>query len=380
MRFFSHFAGVLSILLVLPSHIGAGTTSIKPPAKFNTIVVNNSPKVELSYLDTGAPPRVTNYPTIFAIHGMIFTNLVFQKLMDLAPSQGVRVVAINRRPFPGSTPFTDAELNVIYTGGSGDAERQTQLDNRGREISNFIVNFITQNRLPPISNDGKTGGAIILGWSVGAPYAMAALSSADSLPLASRVVLAAYLRSVVIYEAAPIAIGLPTPPQNWNPLVDGSIPADLQLEAFGQFITAYFDQNLAPRSLDALEWVITSPSRTPTLYTIAAAGKLDAMQRLGSDAQTDLPMLFNFGNQLLQSYRKAFYDSATAAQFPRMKKSVLCGSKTAGFGPNGFWAMQDDQKVNGPKVSVTYKMMTGTNHIGHWDDPKIVLSAIMDLS
>ncbi|KAK7055272.1 hypothetical protein R3P38DRAFT_1349671 [Favolaschia claudopus] len=370
MRFFSQLAGVLSLLLVLPVHIAA----------FNSLIVNTNPNIALSYLDSGAPRGVSNYPTIFAIHGMIFSNLVFQKIMDLAPSLGVRVVAVNRRPFPGSTSLTAAELNVINTGGSGADERAAQLDTRGHEIATFISNFITQFNLPRMSADGKTGGAIILGWSVGAPYALAAISAADSLPTPIKSTFSTNLRSVIVYEAAPIAIGLPTPPQNWNALVDNTIPANLQLQAFGQWLTSYFDHDISKRSLDGLSWVITSPSRTPTLYSIAAAKKLDAMQELGADAQTDLPMLFFFGDQLVASYRKAFYDANVAALFPKLKRSVLCGNKTAAFGINGFWAIQDDQKVNGPKTSVTYKMMSGTNHLGHWDDPSTVLNAIISLA
>ncbi|KAK7055273.1 hypothetical protein R3P38DRAFT_2846113 [Favolaschia claudopus] len=370
MRFSTCF---LSLLLVVPS------LALPSPRAFKTIVVNSTTNVELSYIDSGAPAGAATYPTIFAIHGIIFSNLVFQKLMDSASSLGVRVVGINRRPFPGSTPFTDAELNVIYTGGSGTAERQAELDARGHELGTFIANFITQFNLPRLSADGKTGGAVLLGWSLGAPFALAAVSAAGSLPPATLETLSANLRSIIVYEPAPLAIGLPTPSQNWNPLVDSTIPADLQLEAFGQWVTAYFDNNIANRNLDDLAWVVTSPSHTPTLYTIAAAGKLDAMQELGADAQTDLPFIFNFASELLGSYRNALFDANTAATFPKLKRSVLCGTKTAAFGVNGFWAIQDDQAANAPQASIAYKMMDGTNHLAIWDNPTTIINTVKSL-
>jgi len=188
------------------------------------------------------------------------------------------------------------------------------------------------------------------------------------------------VRSLILYEPAPVALGLPTPAQNWNPLADTTIPADLRLAAFGQWVTAYFDHpNITSRDLDSLSWVLTSTNRTPTIYGIPA-DQLKAMLRLGDDAATDRPVLFFFANQLLAAYRKAFYDAETSALFPHMKRSVLCGTNTAAFGLAGLWAVENDQAVNGPTTEVTYKMINGANHFGHWDDPEETLNAIIDLA
>ncbi|KAJ7087147.1 hypothetical protein C8R44DRAFT_991416 [Mycena epipterygia] len=135
---------------------------------FQTLVVNDKTGVELSYIDSGVPPNATSYTTVFAVHGMIFTNLIFEKIMALAPSRNVRVVAINRRPFPGSTPFTPAELNITLTGGAGDAERDAQIEARGHEIGMFIARFITKFNLPPPS-DGPPVPALY-GADVGALF------------------------------------------------------------------------------------------------------------------------------------------------------------------------------------------------------------------
>ncbi|KAJ7130777.1 hypothetical protein C8R43DRAFT_1089921 [Mycena crocata] len=346
---------------------------------FQTLVVNATTNVSLSYIDSGAP-STPSYTTIFAVHGMLFTNLIFEKIIDIAPSHGVRVVAINRRHFPGSTPFTPEELNVVFTGGSGDDERDAQMEARGHEIGTFIATFVQKFHLPPLSADGKEGGSVLLGWSVGAPYQLAAIASADTLSEDTRSVLSAHVRSLILYEPAPIALGLPTPAQNWNPLVDNSIPAPLQLAAFGQWVTAYFDhQSIETRDLDSLSWVLTAPDQSPTLYGIPA-DKLGPMLRLGEDATTDLPFLFFFANQLVKAYRKAFYDGATAALFPKMKKSFLCGDRTAAFGVCGLWAVQDDQAIHGPSTKVTFKFMNGTNHFGHWDDAETVLKTFISLA
>ncbi|KAJ7021455.1 hypothetical protein C8F04DRAFT_1273673 [Mycena alexandri] len=351
---------------------------------FQTLVVNATTGVELSYIDSGPPAAHGPYTTIFSIHGMIFSNVVFQQMMALAPTQhytqGVRIVAINRRGFPGSTPFTPEELNVTLTGGSGDAEREVQVEARGHEIAMFIAIFIQKFDLPPFSGAGRPGGVVLFGWSVGAPFTTFAIANADTLPEATREVLRSHVRSLILYEAAPIAIGLPTPAQNWTPLVDSTIPASLQLGAFSQWVTAYFDHaSTTNKDLDSLSWVITSPSRVPTLYEIPAA-QLTAMIQLGPAASTDLPFLFFFGNQLLSTYRKAFYDSSTATLFPNMKRAVLCGNKTAAFGIAGLWAVEADQATSSPQTEVTYEMMSGTNHLGPWDDAAKVLETVIRLA
>lgn len=108
-------------------------------------------------------------------------------------------MALNRRPFPGSTPFTPEELNITLTGGSGDADRDGQIEARGHEIATFVAEFVKKFDLPPLSSDGKKGGVALLGWSVGAVYAFAAVGTADTLPKGVKDVLSANLRSLIIY-------------------------------------------------------------------------------------------------------------------------------------------------------------------------------------
>ncbi|KAF9022454.1 hypothetical protein BDZ89DRAFT_956554 [Hymenopellis radicata] len=346
---------------------------------FQTLVVNASTGVELAFIDSGPPPSRDVYTTIIAVHGMIFTNRVFQKVMDIAPSKGVRFVALNRRPFPGSTPFTPEELNVTLTGGTGDADRDIQIEARGHEIATFAAEFIRKFKLPPLSHNGTQGGVALLGWSVGAAYPLAAIGSSPTLPKDVKQLLGSYIRSLITYEPAGLVVGLGAPSQQWTPLADTTMPANMRLPAFGQWVTAYFNhQDIVQRDLDKLSWILSSPSLVPTLYNIPI-DELDDMMRLGDDAATDLPFLIAFQNQLLTSYRKAFFDADIAKAFPHMKRSFLVGSKTAAFGFAGMWAVQNDAKVNGGSVPITYKVIEGTNHFAHWDVPEFALDTFIEL-
>lgn len=370
---------------ILQSFLLCTATAVTTYAQIinGSLIVNSTTGVRLAYLDTGAPAYTSSYTTIFAVHGMVYTNLIFQKVMSVASSNGVRFVAIQRRPFPGSTPFTDQELNVTLTGGSGDEERNFEIEMRGHEIASFVDIFIQNHNLPRVSNDGKSGGASLLGWSVGGAYVVAAIASTGTLPVDVQTRLGAYVRSMIVYEAAPIVLGLPTPSQNWAPLVDTTMPDDLRLPAFGQWCTGYFDHgNITLSSvhdLDSLSWILTTPEYVPTFYKIPVE-ELERITRYGSDGMTDLPFLFFFADQLNAVYRMAFNDEGIGAIFPLLKRSFLCGDKTGAFGVSGLWAVQDDQVENGTGMTVDYKLVPGGNHFMMWDSPETAFSAFMDLA
>ncbi|KAJ8076358.1 hypothetical protein PM082_000779 [Marasmius tenuissimus] len=346
---------------------------------YKTIMVNNKTGVELSYLDSGAPAK-SCYTTIFAIHGMIFTNAIFQKILDIAASKGIRFVAVNRRAFPGSTPYTRPELDVVTDEASTEAEKDAFMQDRGHEITYFIDSFIREHELPPLSSDGMNGGVAILGWSIGSSHAAAAVASTLTLPADVRARLSLHLRSLIFYEAAPMILGLPPPPQSWLPLTDMTMPAASRLRAFSQWATSYFDHgDLSSRDLNQLEWVVASPSSVPTFFTFGNE-TLDTITTFDdATAGVDVPYTYYFQDQLSLCYRKAFFGKEIAAIFPRMRRSCLCGERTGALGIAGLWAIQDDEKTFGGWTDITYKLVPGINHFVHWADPEKALQILLEL-
>ena len=131
-------------------------------------------------------------------HTSILTSSAasFQKVLKLAPTSGLRIVAINRRDYPHSSPFSPAELETMATGS--DADKATFLSSGGLEIMTFIDEFIQQYDLPPISGDGQTGGVALAGWSLGNIVNCAAISSAERLSSDVKFRLAKYLRALIL--------------------------------------------------------------------------------------------------------------------------------------------------------------------------------------
>lgn len=143
---------------------------------------------------------------------------VFQKVMALAANYGLRIVGINRRDYPGSTPFSHSELAVL-SGGSDD-ERADFVRARGLEIATFVDRFIENQGVPPISEDGKSGGIALLGWSLGSAFVLSTISCCDTWPTELQSRLKTHLRALILQcaDVHPYSISPPTFRQNLPPL------------------------------------------------------------------------------------------------------------------------------------------------------------------
>ena len=112
-------------------------------------------------------------------HNCIFTE-IFTPLLPHAHKQNARVVTVNRRDYPGSTPLSPQELNVLNSGT--DEQKAEYLKERGVEFATFFDTFAEGNTLSPISPDGSSGGFAVLGWSLGCTFALASIAAVDALP------------------------------------------------------------------------------------------------------------------------------------------------------------------------------------------------------
>ena len=121
---------------------------------------------------------------------------IFQKVLALAPSSDVRFVAITRRDYNGSTPYTAAEIQVISSGA--DSQKAQFLQNRGQEIATFIATFMQRNSLPPLSPDGRSGGIALLGWSLGNSFTLATVANVLSYSPVEQNLLASNLRGLIM--------------------------------------------------------------------------------------------------------------------------------------------------------------------------------------
>ncbi|KAI0704536.1 hypothetical protein C8Q76DRAFT_779013 [Earliella scabrosa] len=341
-----------------------------------SIVVDDDKGTQLAYFDTGVPKSTQSkepYLTIVAVHGTVFSSPTFARLMERSNVAGVRFVAVNRREYPGSTPWSEDEFRILQSGT--DAERATFIRDRGVEIATFILRFIEANAIPPTSSDGKAGGILLLGWSLGCTLALSVLANVDALPPAMQDQLSSYLRSYVMFEPPTVAIGSPRPPQLWSPIIDTTLPEDMRYPAFVPYITGYFKHgDLSTRDPDVISYHVPALFRCPSAYHMSQEEHDAAVYLPGGPHDT---LFFWMGEASIQeTYKKACFDAKTRDRLPGMKIWVLCGDATSPHGIPAFWSMEDDNSANGGGF-LNFKWVPGANHSHFWDEPQYMLQQFL---
>ncbi|KAL0563146.1 hypothetical protein V5O48_018930 [Marasmius crinis-equi] len=167
--------------------------------------------VRFFFTDSGAPPDSKGYTTLVAIHGLGFTGAIFEKLQSQAQTHNLRIVALNRRDYPGSTPFSDVELEDLKSGDEARARRV--FDSAGLHIALFLRKLIEEEGIPlPSEEAGRRGGIAVMGWSLGALTAMLPFAVPKSvLGEATYGLLERYVRGLIILDPPYSALGYPDP-------------------------------------------------------------------------------------------------------------------------------------------------------------------------
>lgn len=102
---------------------------------------------------------------------------IFSRLIPFASQSNARIVLVNRRDYPGSTPYSDAEQQLLASciSETADATKNIRyyMKDRARELYDFLCEFaITENTLK-ISGEG---GMTVVGWSLGGNWITALLA------------------------------------------------------------------------------------------------------------------------------------------------------------------------------------------------------------
>jgi hypothetical protein len=100
---------------------------------------------------------------------------------------------LNRREYSGSTKYTDAEIDDLFSG------RKSFFEQLALEMTHFLLWFIQTYNIPCISNNGKSGGLAIMGWSMGSITSLTVLGQPEVIPETSYRTLEHYLREMILF-------------------------------------------------------------------------------------------------------------------------------------------------------------------------------------
>jgi hypothetical protein len=104
-------------------------------------------------------------------------------MIPFAAAVRTRLILVNRRDYPGSTPLSDTELASL---GSPDMEtRAKSLAQQGLDIGLFLAWLVREEKIPPVSIDAdgnQQGGIAVVAWSLAHTPTAGFLAYADALP------------------------------------------------------------------------------------------------------------------------------------------------------------------------------------------------------
>lgn len=132
------------------------------------------------------------------------------KLQPLAATYGVRIIALNRREYPGSVPYTAKEralLPPVPDKPLTDADQirsaqqmlETFMRDRAHELYQTIEGLVVERNLPPAGPGFQTSGIVLVGWSLGATWMTSLLAHIAEFPVGA-VNLRDYVRRVVLSD------------------------------------------------------------------------------------------------------------------------------------------------------------------------------------
>ncbi|OCH91803.1 hypothetical protein OBBRIDRAFT_506278 [Obba rivulosa] len=344
----------------------------------------------LLYQDSGAPADSTSYVTLVAFHGTVFHSGNFQPMFIRASEHKMRMVLVTLRDYPGSTPYSPAEIDAIF---SQDAERQGEyMQARGLEISAFLSWLISKEKLPPITQDnGNTSGGIaLLGWSTGSAIPFSLVAHADKLSADIRDLLGAYLRTCFLWDPPTYAVGCPLPSleEFYCPVRDPALSPEEIAEIFPTWVSSYFSHDPATlNSIDDLTItkLITGlsaqslsdppPHQLPTAQTMTPEQYNDNIDLLGA-MRSHVPFLFIDRTVFESNARRALQERII---WPHLRMALVWFDMSVGDTVMGAWYIKQlvKQADNGRDFSA--RRMDGSNHFPHWSEPRRCLEVVSEL-
>ncbi|KAF7331111.1 AB hydrolase-1 domain-containing protein [Mycena venus] len=310
--------------------------------------------VVFGYTDSGA---VTggDYTTLVIIHGHTFHSGTFQRLNPLAQPNSLRIISVNRREYPGSSPYSAQELTAFVEGT--DAERASLLEQQGRDLAMFLDGLISELSIP------QTGGIALIGWSMGTLFVLALIASIETLPTATQERLSSFVHTVVMLQSPSLALGIPIPSGWLIPHTDPNIAPESRGFAFAKWVSSYFIHgDLSSHDIDHLTYTNTDPSKSATIETLRPED-LFAMTDFAPRRETN----------------KALFDSTVRAAWSQTRFWTVYGSAEPWTIIYGAWFLEDQShEMNNPELAIEFKVIDGGNHFLVWEDPEKAINELKE--
>ncbi|CAK5266496.1 unnamed protein product [Mycena citricolor] len=342
--------------------------------------------VDFSYTDSGAPQdKQTGYVTLILLHGIMFHNGkaiayacradqihlppgTFASLAEIGPSNGVRVIAVNRRGYPGTTPYSAEEMSLFVNGHEEDKERL--LAEMGRDLALLIAGLVASFSLP--------ARVAVVGWSLGCLQVLSIVASVEHLPEQARRTLRGSVRSMILFQGPTMVFAIPHPEGLHVPHSDPDIPSDELSTFFARWVSSFFIHgDLTAHDPSALTYDLTDPRRPPTTARISMEHLIDFT---ASSKYDDALISQGFGSVTAKLIDKSLFDVHVRGKlWIDTQFFVVAGSADSWPTIYASWKLEERMLAEAkPECSITFKMVEGANHFFMIEDPQGTIDCFKD--
>ncbi|KAF5351133.1 hypothetical protein D9756_008244 [Leucocoprinus leucothites] len=342
---------------------------------FNTAIAHLPDGNHLSYMDSGPVKGTSAYTSVIMLHGTGFNGHVFEPLHDLAAQYRLRIFAVNRKGYTGSSNYSDAELDDIRNGKPAVFDRSAIL------VGHFIEHLVRKYDLPEPDAGRTKGGVVLLGWSMGCATVISFLGNRKFIPSEQYDFLRRYMTKLVFYDPPYSAFGFDGLSGKGTPYIMFGNTLEEHYTKFKGWASANFDHPLDwdgnPAKL-ASQPSTTTPSTTDS-WTTELSKKIFQPQSaiLHEWPQVAEPMQ----NALRQVTERALFDEACVkSTFPEVPVAHIVCWKSA---PLPLWAYQtmktlyEKRRTNGEFTRpLSFIIAKDVNHFWHWESPREFLQCL----
>ncbi|KAF7351525.1 Aminodeoxychorismate synthase [Mycena sanguinolenta] len=323
--------------------------------------------IELFYTDSG-PLDSASYTTLVVLHGSAFTGDGMVPLHRFAHQNDLRVILLNRRDYPGSTKYTDAELEDLKAG------RRIFQDRLAIQLAWFLEHFIDHENTPKLSADRNFGNAT----------ALSLFSNPDAIPKPLYQTIEPYLMSLVLYDPPHIALGYVLPGQDsvYDPWTDPDYPTpEAVYDNFKHWVSSYYKHpDIASGKPSGMSFEKRTERRTYTTWNDEQRAKYF---NTTAAVRTELPAYAPPMQAILktQTHDALFNADLVSSYFPNVEVFHISGTETCYFCMWGYMEslrLYNEALARGDKVRPTkFKLVEGANHFLHYDMPDCLLKEVV---
>ncbi|KAJ6615472.1 Alpha/Beta hydrolase protein [Mycena sp. CBHHK59/15] len=325
--------------------------------------------VEFFYTDSGAVANA-DYITLVIIHGHTFHSGTFRRLHPFAQPNSLRIISVNRREYPGSSPYTDEDLRVF--GEGSEAERASLLGRQGRDLALFVDGLIRDLSIP------KAGGIALVGWSLGTIFLFCLIACIETLPVETKERLSCFVHTVILLQPPSLALGLPTPEGWLIPHTDPNISPEARGPAFAKWVSSYFIHgDLSTRSLDHLTYSNTDPRKSPTTDSLEPEDYFAIADFAPAEKYDSIVGLPPFEPLVFNQMAKALFDSGVRAAWSGAKFWNVYGNAEPWNIIYAAWFLEDRSRA-ADALAINFKIIEGGNHFIAWEEPGQVIKALKE--